>query len=286
MILITGATGQLGRAVLQTLVQKTTPSQLAALVRDPAKAADLQARGISLRVGNYGDVASLDRAMQGITQVLLISGGIGEEALQEHYNVVDAAKRAGVQCLAYTSRSLKDPATLANKIVGKHFQTEDYIKASGLPYLIFRNSLYMDVLPFYAGKDVRATGLNLPAGQGRVAFVLRSDLGEAIANALLTSPCDNKIHTLTGRQTYSFDDVAAELTICYGQPIRYTDVTPDVLQAQMLAQGYPPFMFQLIMGFMADIRQGQEVVVTDELEQLLGRKPLDLREGMTRLFKQ
>lgn len=286
MILITGATGQIGRAVLQTLLQKTPANQLAALTRDPAKAADWQAQGVSVRVGDYGDPAALDRAMQGITKVLLVSGGGGENALQEHYNVVDAARKAGVQCLAYTSRALRDPATIANKLMERHFQTEDYIKASGVPYVMFRNILYMDTLPLYVGKDLLATGLNLPAGQGKVAFALRSDMGEAIANALLTKPCDNKTYYLTGSATYSFADVAAALAAHYGQPVAYTDVAPAVLQAQMQAQGYPPFMFQLILGFMTDIKHGQEATISTDLEDLLGRPPIGLQEGVKTLFKR
>ncbi|RYY11330.1 MAG: SDR family oxidoreductase, partial [Cytophagaceae bacterium] len=284
MILITGATGQLGRAILHTLVQKTAPSHLAALVREAGKAADLQAQGIDIRVGDYSDPASLDRAMQGVTKVLLISGGGSPDALQQHYNVVDAAQKAGVQCLAYTSRALKDPAALANTLMVRHFQTEDYIKASGLPYLLFRNILYMDVLPYYVGKDVRTTGLNLPGGQGRVPYALRSDLGEAIANALLTSPCANTTFVLTGREAYSFDDVAAGLTTVYGQPVPYTAVEPAALAAQMQAQGYPPFMFQHLLGFLTDIKNGQEADATSDLERLLGRPPITLQEGLFNLF--
>ena len=193
-------------------------------------------------------------------------------------------KKADVQCLAYTSRALKDPAALANQLMVRHFQTEDYIKASGLPYLLFRNILYMDVLPYYVGKDVRATGLNLPAGQGQVPYALRSDLGEAIANALLTSPCDNKTYVLTGSKAYSFNDVAAVLTTFYGQPVPYTAVEPAALAAQMQAQGYPPFMFQHLVGFLTDIKNGQEEAVTPDLEHLLGRKPVALREGLVKLF--
>lgn len=284
MILITGATGQLGRTVLHTLAQQTATSNLATLVRDASKAADLQAQGIAIRVGDYSDPASLESAMHGVTKVLLISGGSSPDALQQHYNVVDAAKKAGVQCLAYTSRALKDPAALANQLMVRHFQTEDYIKASGLPYLLFRNILYMDVLPYYVGKDVCTTGLNLPAGQGKVPYALRSDLGEAIANALLTSPCANKTYVLTGSEMYSFDEVAAFLTTFHGQPVRYTAVEPAALEAQMQEQGYPPFMFHHLVGFLTDIKNGQEEEVSSDLEHLLGRKPVALQEGLVKLF--
>lgn len=111
MILITGSTGKSGNAVIRQLLQKTVANQIAALVRDEAKAADLKAKGINLRVGSYDDMASLDKAMQGIETVLLIAGTDEEKRLQQHQHVVDAAKRAGVRYIAYTSRTLKDKNT-------------------------------------------------------------------------------------------------------------------------------------------------------------------------------
>lgn len=122
-------------------------------------------------------------------------------SMQQHQNVVDAAKEAGVQCLAYTSRNLKDVNTLANKLMVGHFQTENAIKERGLLYVIFRHALYMDVLPFYVRQNVLDTGIALPAGEDRVAFALRSDMGKAIANWLLEGSCDQKIYQLTGTST-------------------------------------------------------------------------------------
>ena len=284
MILITGATGQLGTAVLQTLLQKTAPNQLAALVRDEAKAAGLAAQGVNIRIGDYSDTASLDRAMQGVSRLLLISGGGGPDALQQHYNVVDAARRAGISCIAYTSRAHRDPATMANTLMKRHYQTEDYIKASGLPYILFRNILYMDVLPLYAGKDFRTTGLHFPAGDGKVSYALRSDMGEAIANALLTSPCDNRVYRLTGSQPYSFADVAAALTVHTGQPVAYTPIDVETFTAQWQERGQPAPLIAMMLGFMTDIKNGQEEETSPDLEQLLGRQPIGLQEGIKTLF--
>lgn len=284
MILVTGATGQLGRAVLHTLLAKSIPHDLAALVRDPAKAADLQAQGISIRVGNYADPASLKQAMQGVTKVLLISGGGEDDALQQHYNVVDAARQAGVQCLAYTGRALKDPATLTNELMKRHFQTEDYIKASGLPHVFFRNVLYLDALPQFLGPQVLTTGIHLPAGSGKVAYALRSEMGEAIANVLLTSICDNRVYSFTGSEAYSFHDVATALTTLSGKPVDYTPLETNDFESQLLARGVPAFRIPLIVGFMTDIRNGQEEAVSTDLEQALGRKPKALQAGLKELF--
>ena len=285
MILITGATGHLGTAVIQTLLTKTPASQLAALVRDETKAADLRQKGVSIRVGDYNDTDALDRAMQGVDKVLLIAGGDAPNALQQHQNVVDAAKKAGVGCIAYTGRSLKDPETLVNQLMMRHFQTEDYIKASGLNYVLFRNSLYMDTLPVFTGPTVFETGIALPAGQGRVAFALRSEQGEAIANVLLADDCTNRVYDFTGSDAYSFDDVAAALTELSGKPVTYTDIDPAIMAERMKGRGVPDVAIQRTIGFMTDIKNGQESTVSTDLETCLGRKPASLRDGLPTLYK-
>jgi len=284
MILITGATGQLGSAVIQHLLTKIPASQIAAFVRDAGKAAGLQEKGVSIRVGTYDDTAALDNAMQGIEKVLLISGGDADNALQQHQNVVDAAKKAGVKGIAYTGRSLKDPSTLVNKLMNRHFQTEDYIKESGLNYALFRNILYMDVLPLFVGKQVFDTGIHLPAGDGKVSFALRGEMGEAMAKVLLDSDCDNQTYNFTGSETYSFEDVANALSELSGKEVKYSAVTPAEFEAQMKGRGIPDFMVPRMIGFITDIKNGQETTLSPDLENKLGRKPVSLKEGLKTLF--
>ena len=285
MILVTGATGQLGTAVVQNLLKKTSASQIAAFVRDDSKASDLRERGADIRVGNYDDRASLDEALQGIEKVLLIAGTDEDNRLRQHQNVVDAAKKAGVQCVAYTSRNLKDRNALANKLMEGHFQTEDCIKESGLNYVIFRNVLYMDTIPQFVGGKVFEMGVRLPAGQGKVAYALRSEMGEAIANALLEDGYDNRIYKFTGSESYSFDDVAATLTSLSGKEVKYTSAEKSTFEAQMKERGAPETMVQKVICFLTDIKNGQEEEISSELENLLGRKPASLQEGLKALFK-
>ena len=286
MILVTGATGQLGTAVVKNLLEKTSANQVAAFVRDESKASDLKEKGVDIRVGSYDDTASLDNAMQGIEKVLLIAGTDEDKRLQQHRNVVDAAKKAEVQCIAYTSRTLKDRNTLANKLMEGHFQTEDYIKASGLNYTIFRDVLYMDTIPqFVGGEKVFETGINLPTGHGRVPFALRSEMGEAIAHVLLESGCSNRIYKLTGSESYSFDDIAATLSDLSGKEVGYTRAEKSAFETQMKGRGVPETMIERVTGFLTDIKNGQEDEVSPELENLLGRKPASLREGLKVLFK-
>jgi len=285
MILITGATGQLGTAVIRQLLQKTSGNQIAALVREEGKAAALKSRGVDVRLGKYDDIESLDKAMQGIKTVLLIAGTDEEQRLKQHQQVVDAAKKAGVHCIAYTSRTLKDRTTLANQLMIGHFLTEDYIKDSGLSYIIFRNVLYMDVIPQFVGKTVFESGIHLPIGFGKVAFALRDELGEAIANALLESDCSNRIYTLTGSETYSFNDVAATLTRLSGKQVKYTSAEQIAFGAQLKERGLPEMMIQRMTSFMTDIKNGQEDEVSADLENFLGRKPASLEKGLKALFK-
>jgi NAD(P)H dehydrogenase (quinone) len=285
MILITGATGQLGTAVINHLLEKTSANQIAAFVRDENKASALKEKGVDIRVGSYDDPVSLDNAMQGIEKVLLIAGTDEENRLRQHQNVVDAAKKVGVQYIAYTSRNLKDPSTLVNKLMVGHFQTEDCIKASGLNYVLFRNVLYMDTIPqFVGGERVFDTGINLPTGDGRVAFALRSEMGEAIAKVLLESDRSNRIYQLTGSESYSFDDVAATLADLSGKEVNYTPAEKSVFEAQMKDRGTPEIMVQRVVGFLTDIKNGQEAEISPDLKNLLGRKPASLKAGLKVLF--
>ncbi len=285
MILVTGATGQLGKAVINQLLKKTSANNIAALVRDATRAADLKDLGVNIRLGHYDDATSLESAMQGIETVLLIAGTNEDSRVQQHQNVVDAAKKAGVQGIAYTSRTLKDTSSTANKLMLGHFQTEDAIKASGLSYAIFRNVLYMDTLPNFVGEKVLETGISLPAGQGKVAFALRSDMGEAIANSLLAGGWNNTTYKLTGSQPYSFDDVAAVLTQLSGREVKYTPADASAFAAKMIERGVPEIVVGRVVGFMTDIKNGQEDEISPDLEQLLGRKPATLEEGLKVLFK-
>jgi NAD(P)H dehydrogenase (quinone) len=285
MILVTGATGQLGQHVIHQLLQRTSPDQIAALVRDESKATALKAAGVNIRLGNYDDTASLGKAMQGVRRVLLIAGTDEERRVQQHQQVIDAAKQAGVQAVAYTSRTLKDRATMANMLMEGHFQTEDAVKASGLPYAIFRNVLYMDAVPQFVGEQVFETGIMLPAGHGKVAFALRSEMGEAMANALIDETWTQTMYQLTGREAYSFDEVAAELTLLSGRNVTYQPTEASAFQAQLTGRGVPEVMARRVVGFMTDIKNGQEDEISPDLERLLGRAPAPLHEGLKRLYK-
>ena len=286
MILVTGATGQLGRAVVDRLAERGGPARVAAFVRDAEKAADLEARGIEVRVGDYDDVASLRVALSGVDKVLLISGTDEANRIRQHGHVVDAARRAGVRLLAYTGRAMRDPAASENDLMDGHFKTEALIRESGLAYALFRNALYMETLPRFVGQgETFADDIRLPAGLGKVAYALRTELGEAIANVLLQdNDAEDRVYTLTAAEAWSFDDVARTLADLSGRPVTYTPIDRAEFEAQMRDRGVPEPMARRIYGFYCDIRDGQLDEVTPELESLLGRPPASLEAGLKALF--
>lgn len=122
----------MGGAVIENLLKKIAPNQISVITRNEEKRKDFASKGLNAFLGNYDDVASLENAMQGVDAVLLISAGDQGDRMQEHKNVVDAAKKTGLKSIAYTSRCLRDRTTLVNKLMQEHFETEDYIIASGL----------------------------------------------------------------------------------------------------------------------------------------------------------
>jgi NAD(P)H dehydrogenase (quinone) len=283
-ILVTGATGKLGGAVVDKLLLKVAAAQVSVLVRKQETVAAMQQKGLNAFLGSYYDRSSLEAAMQGTDKVLLISSTDEGDRMSQHRNVVDAAKKSGVGCIAYTSRSLQNKETLMNNLMLEHFETEDYIRQSGLQYTIFRNALYMAVLPLFVGKRVFEQGIFQPAGDGKVAFALRKEMGEAIANVLLETGCENETYNLTGSQAYSFDDVAAALAALSGKDIKYTSVAIPAFKEKMQTAGLPEPMIQKIIDFNTDIKNNQEAGVTANLEEKLGRKPTGLQEGLKLLF--
>src|ERR1039457_6989782 len=187
MILITGATGQFGRATIDFLLKKKIPAKnIAAMVRDSSKAEDLKNKGIILKVGDYDNYLGLVSVFKGIDKLLLISANDMVKRAKQQANAVNAAKEAGVKHLIFTSFERKNETETSpiSMLATAYIETEKLIKGSGLTYTIMRNTLYADVLPMFMGEKVFETGIFLPAGAGRASFTLRLDMAEAAANIL------------------------------------------------------------------------------------------------------
>jgi NAD(P)H dehydrogenase (quinone) len=284
MILVLGATGHLGSAVVSQLLKNTSVNNIVAFARNESKTAELKEKSVEVRLGTYDDVSSLDRAMLGIEKVLLISSN-GPNRLQQHKNVVEAASRAGVKHIAYTSIALKDMAIAALRpYMEDLILTEDFIKNSGLSYTILRNSLYTGGTPLFGGENVFKTGIYLPAGNGKVAFALRREMGEAAANILLQNGHENKTYKITGSTLTSYEDVAGELSILTGRAVKYTNADPVTFPEMLKKYGLPPFVALLVESFSNDIRNHQFEIQTSDLEKLLGRKPAPLIAGLKEVY--
>lgn len=284
MILVTGATGHLGTATVDHLLKKTKADKIVALARSEEKGKALVDKGVKVRIGDFEDMASLESAMQGIEKVLLIST-VDPKRLQQHKNVVDAAKKAGVRHIAYTGVSMKDLSTSAIiGLMGSHFQTEDYIRDSGLAFTFLRNTLYTDMTPFFVGEQVFETGIYLPAGTGRVPFALRNEMGEATANVLLQDGHENKTYEITGSKLYAYEDIASELSSLSGKTVTYTDANATDYADKLKQLGVPEYVIFMLGGFAADIKNKHFEIVSSDLESLLGRKPASLKEGLKLVY--
>lgn len=285
-ILITGATGHLGTAVISQLLKNTDTNIIVALARDENKAKPLEEKGVEVRLGNFDDTASLDKAMQGIEKVLLISTG-DPNRFQQHLNVVNAAKNTGVKFIAYTSVPLKDLNSAAAKpLLESHFQTEDYIKASGIAYAFLRNNIYADMLPIYVGEKVFETGIYLPAGIGKLPFALRREMGEGTANLLLQSEQHlGKTYDITNIELYSFEDVAHVLSELSGKTITYTNANLDEFKKKLEEHHVSEKIIFIFSAFVTDFKNHQYEKATNDLEKLLGRKPATLKEALKELYK-
>jgi NAD(P)H dehydrogenase (quinone) len=284
-ILITGATGHLGSAVITQLLTKIKPEQISIITRNEEKRAEFQAKGFNAYLGSYDDIIAVEKAMNGVDTVLLISSGDQGDRMQEHKNVIDVAKKMGVKNIAYTSRCLRDRNTLANQLMVEHFDTEDYIKSSGLKYTFFRNILYLDAIPQFIGGNIALErGIYLPAGDGKVSFALRTEMGEAMANVLLNDEFNNCVYNFTGDKVYSFYDVATSLSELSGKEIKYNNVETIVFEGMMKQRNLPELVIKKIVDFITDIKNNQEIEVFDDLEKAINRKPTGLKEGLKILF--
>lgn len=286
-ILVTGATGHIGTAVIDQLLKKTEASNIIALARDEHKAKPLQNKGVEVRIGTFDDTASLGKALQGIDKIFLVSTA-DLNRFEQHKNVVDAARRTGAKFIAYTSAPhTKDPKTaVAKSLLESHFQTEDYIKKSGLTYAFLRNSIYMDMIPTYVGEKVFETGIFLPTGSGKIPFALRREMGEASANLLSQSEQhQNRTYDITNLESYSFEDVAEALSELSGQAVSYKDADKETFTKKLREHHASEEFIFFITALLTDCKNHQYEKATHDLEKLLGRQPTTLKEGLKELYQ-
>ncbi len=285
MILVTGATGNLGNLVIENLLKKVPASSIKALVRNVDRAKSLEEKGVKVCVGDYTDKSSLVKAMQGITKLLLVSIE-SENTFADHKNVVDAAKESGVKHIYYTGGALNKNVTksMLGPLVESYITTQDYIIMSGLTYTIFQNGLYAETIPFFIGYDAVNAGITFPAGEGKATFAIRSEMAEAISNVLLREGHDNEIYILSGSPTSSFDDIAKILSELSGKSVPYNNPQAEEYEAKLREYGVTENDIYF-SSLLAAIIKNHEYDVTDsDLEKLLGRKPTELKMYLKETF--
>lgn len=285
MILVTGATGQLGSQIVENLLTQISPSEIAVLVRDEEKAKDLKNKGVQIRIGDYTNPNSLVAAFKDVDKLILISSNDFNDRFGQHKNAIDAAKQTGVKHIIYTSMSMNDIETSPLKgFLEDHYQTEDYIKENGFTYTMMQHSLYADVIPMFIGEQVLETGVFFPAGEGRVAYASRNDLAEAIAKVALSDAFDNQNLPMTNTENYSYADVAEILTELSGKKVAYVSPTPEDFAETLKGFGLPEPIIQMSLGFAAGIKNNDFDKTYPNLETILGRKPQKLKEYLKSVY--
>ena len=290
--LITGATGSLGQLLVNALKSKTEVSNIAVLVRDTEKdiVKEYQSQGLDIRVSDYENLEKLTAAFKGIEQVFLISGNDLGARLQQHKNVVEAAKAANVKHIFYTSSVRKTESKDAplDPVVSGHAQTEEAILNSGLDYTILRHNLYSEVVPMFIGDKeqlLKTKSVYLPTENGKVAFVPRKDFAEAEAN-ILVSPEDytNKIYEFNGSEQVSFEEISEILTDVLGEKIAYVSPKVDEFESQMKAAGLPDPIVGMLSMFSQGVANGEFNFEKTDIEKALGRKTQTLKEFLGEVY--
>jgi len=285
MILVTAGTGHLGTATIDYLLKKNVPaSQIASLVRDEKKATGLSAKGIALRKGDYFDAASLQKAFKGIDTLVFVSSGSIEDRVSQHRNVVNAAKTAGVKHIIYTS-VLKASETLKFLPAIDHYHTETFLKESGIPYTIFRNTFYVEVLPMLFGGALESGQWYYAAGNAKANFAARADMAEAIANvAVAPAAHANKIYEIAGNQSYTFHEIAGVVSKAVGKTVSYIPIPINALKDGMKQAGVPEDHIPMYASIADAISAGEMDSDDRSLEKLLQRKPVTLEEYLPQLL--
>ena len=278
-ILITGATGQLGRLTIDNLLARgADPQTIVAGARDVSKAADLADRGIRVVALDYDDAASVSAALDGVDSVLLISGSEVGRRTPQHKAVIDAAKAAGVSKLVYTSAP---KATTSDLILApEHKATEELIAASGVPAVILRNNWYTENYLGTLAQAAESGVLAASAGDGKVASASRSDFADAAAAVLLEDGHIGEVYELAGDVAWDFAELAAAIAEVVGRPVEYRALSTDEHTAQLAAAGLDEGTIGFVTGLDAGIRGGALGDTDGTLARLIGRPTTPLVEGL------
>ena len=278
-ILVTGATGHLGRLTVEHLLRIGYPAdQLVATGRGLDRLADLAARGVQTRSLSYDEPDSLDSAFADAEVVLLVSGSELGRRTKQHANVIDAAVKAGVKRLVYTSAPHADTSDLV--VTPEHRATEQHLLASGLEYTLLRNGWYTENY-LTAVEQARETGVIVGSvGDGRVASAPRADYAAAAAAVLVETGHENRVYELTGDVAWDYDELAAATGEVLGREVRYQQVEAAEHLRILMGAGLPEELAGFLVAIDQNVRDGLLAETTPTLRELIGRPTTPLVEGL------
>ena len=278
MIIVTGATGQLGRATVRQLLTRVAATDIGVSVRDPQKAQEFQNLGVRVRQGDFADPESLRHAFEGATQVLMLSSGkLGEEGLRLHRNAIGASREAGARRILYTSHMAASPASLFPPM-WTHAATEELLRQSGLPFTSLRNGFYADSARFLLGAAFQTGEVSAPQ-DGPVSWTTHADLAEAAAVILSTEGrFDGPTPPLTSSQALDLAQLGEIVSSLTGRPSQRIVVPEGEFLSSLQAGGLPQERIAMTMGLYGASHQGEFAAVDPTLAELLGREPQRMRE--------
>ena len=276
-IVVTGATGHLGRLVVESLLNRGVPAdQIIATGRRTEALAELAQRGVVVRRADFDDEASLREAFAGAEKLLLVSGSEPGRRIEQHGNAIEAAKAAGVQFIAYTSIVRADTSTLL--LAEEHRATEQLLAEAGIPHVLLRNSWYIEnytgQLPVYLQHGIAGA-----AGTGRVSAATRADYAEAAAAVLVGDGHAGAVYELGGTP-FTMADLAEVVSAATGQPVSYTDLPVEQYQAILVGAGLPEQAATVYADGDRGVADGELLVDGRDLEKLIGRAPTSLSDAV------
>jgi len=280
-IVVTGATGHLGRLAVEALLKRGVPAEkIVATGRRVEALTDLEDRGVTVRRADYTDPDSLRAAFAGAEKLLLVSGSEIGQRVPQHRNAIAAAKDAGVQLIAYTSVTRADSSSLG--IAEEHKATEQMLAESGIPHVVLRNGWYTEN---YTGQlaSYLQNGIVGSAGEGRISAATRADYAEAAAAVVAEDGHAGNVYELGG-DAFTMSELAATVSTVTGTDVTYTDVPVEQFAQILEGAGLPAPVAGMFAEIDRSVAAGDLFVEGNDLEKLIGRKPTPLAEAVAEAF--
>ena len=283
MITVTGATGMLGRLVIDALLKERPAPEIVAAVRSPDKARDLKALGVQVRQADYNNTVTLKKAFDGTEKLLLISSSEVGQRARQHRAVIAAANDADVGLVAYTSMLHADTSPLA--LAAEHVETETALRDSGLPFVILRHGWYMENHTAGIPAVLEHGTLLGCVGDGRVSAATRADLAAADAAALLLEDQAGRVYELAGDESYTMTELAEEITKQSGKKVIYKDMPEAEYRKVLMEAGLPGGLAVLLANSDAGASKGGLFDDSRQLSQLIGRPTTTLKDAVAAALK-